>query len=263
MLTVVAGVTSRIIRSAALTCLVLSSALHASGCASHTAATDSGAGSLNASETLSDIDPRLAAVSGLAARITYTSTSGINDSDHKVTAAVFAPKGDAPPGGWPMVAFGHRATGIHADCAPSLSPTLLGESVAVTELVTAGYVVAVPDYQGLGLNTTNHPFLDSTTEAYNEIDSMSAIRKLVPDTSDKWLAVGIGQGGQAAWAANELVENHSMGLNLVGAVSISPTADIEGLADEAAAGTNLPPRRQSRRLSIRSRAEQLERPVGM
>ncbi|HUO38283.1 MAG TPA: hypothetical protein VMU34_10755, partial [Mycobacterium sp.] len=133
----VAEVRSGIIRSAALTCLVLSSVLHASGCASHTAATSPGAGSLNSTETLSDIDPRLAAVTGLAARITYTSTSGINDRDYKVTAAVFVPKGDAPPEGWPMVAFGHRATGIHADCAPSLSPTLLGESGTVTELVKA------------------------------------------------------------------------------------------------------------------------------
>ena len=46
----------------------------------------------------------------------------------------------------------------------------------------------------------------------------------------------IGQDGQAAWAANELVENHGMRLNLMGAVSASPIADIEGLADAAVAG---------------------------
>jgi len=233
--------------------LVLCSVLPATGCAPHNGAathrwapatggplygnrTDSGAGSLNATDTLSDIDSRLAAVSSLAARITYTSTSGINESNYRVTAAVFVPKGNPPPGGWPMVAFGHRATGIRSECAPSLSPTLLGESATVTELVKAGYVVTVPDYQGLGLNTTYHPFLDSTTEGYNLIDSMSATRALVTDTSDKWVAFGIGQGGQAAWAANELVENHGMGLKLVGAVSASPIADVEGLADAAAAG---------------------------
>jgi pimeloyl-ACP methyl ester carboxylesterase len=233
--------------------LMLCGVLPASGCAGNdyaaihgsTSATDGamngalpgpGAGSLNARDTLSDIDPRLAAVTSLAARITYTSTSGINDSNYKVTAAVFAPKGQPPPGGWPMVAYGHRATGIRSGCAPSLSPTLLGESATVTALVTAGYVVAVPDYQGLGPNTAYHPFLDSTTEGYNLIDSMSATRNLVPDTSDKWIAFGIGQGGQAAWAANELVENHGMGLKLVGTVSASPIADIEGLADVAAAG---------------------------
>jgi pimeloyl-ACP methyl ester carboxylesterase len=250
---VVAGIKKTIISSAALTCLVLSSVLSASGCAGNDGAathestpatgrpldgdfTDSGTGSLKAADNMPDIDPRLAAVTSLAARITYTSTSGINDNKYEVTGTVFVPKGDPPAGGWPTVAFGHRATGIRSKCAPSLSPTLLGESATVTELVKAGFVVAVPDYQGLGLNTTYHPFLDSTTEGYNLIDSMSAIRRLVPDTSDKWIAFGIGQGGQAAWAANELVENHGMGLNLVGAVSVSPISDIEGLADAAAAG---------------------------
>ena len=175
-------------------------------------------------------------MTSLAARIVYTSRSGITDSYYPVTGAVFVPKGDPPAGGWPMVAFGHRATGIRSQCAPSYSPTLLGESATVIELVKAGYVVTVPDYQGLGLDKTYHPFLDSTTEGYNLIDSIGAVRKLVPDTSRKWIAFGIGQGGQAAWAANELVENHGLSLNLLGAVSVSPIADIDGLADAAAAG---------------------------
>jgi pimeloyl-ACP methyl ester carboxylesterase len=241
---VIGVVGKTIISSSALMCVALSGVFLTSGCAGKDSAaahqsapdTDSHAGALNATETLQAIDPQLAAVTSLAARITYTSTSGINDSDHQVTGAVFAPKGSPPPGGWPMVAFGHRATGIRSECAPSLSPTLMGDSATVAELVNAGFVVAVPDYQGLGLNTMYHPYLDSTTEGYNLIDSMSAIRKVVPDTSDKWFAVGVGQGGQAAWAANELVDNHSMGLNLIGAVSASPIADITGLADAAAAG---------------------------
>jgi Secretory lipase len=196
-----------------------------------------GAGSLIKADPLPAVAPRLSEVTSLADRITYMSTSGIDDADDEVSGSVFVPKGDPPPGGWPMIAYGHRATGFLSQCAPSLSPTLMGESDTVAELVKAGYVVSVPDYQGLGSNTTYHPFLDSTTEGYNLIDSLSAIRKLVPDTALKWIAVGTGQGGQAAWAANELVDNHGMGLELVGAVSVSPTADVVGLADAAAAGT--------------------------
>jgi secretory lipase len=199
--------------------------------------THSGAGALKAANALPNIDPSLAAVTSSAARIVYTSRSGITDTYYPVTGTVFIPKGDPPVGGWPMVAFGHRATGIQSQCAPSYSPTLLGESATVTELVKAGYVVSVPDYQGLGLDKTAHPFLDSTTEGYNLIDSVSAIRKLIPNTSKDWIAFGIGQGGQAAWAANELVENHGLNLDLLGVVSVSPIADIDGLADAAAAGT--------------------------
>ena len=199
---------------------------------------DSGQGALNSAKTLPGLDPQLEDVTSLAARINYTSTSGwINEAAVRVTGTVFAPKGTPPPGGWPIVAFGHPITGIRADCAPSLSPTLMGSSGIVTELVKAGYVVSVPDYQGLGLDNIYHPFLDPTTAGYNLIDSISAIRKIVPHTSDKWVAFGVSQGGQAAWAANELVENHSMGMRLMGSVSVSPTAKISGLADAAAAGT--------------------------
>jgi pimeloyl-ACP methyl ester carboxylesterase len=246
---VVSAVT-KVIGTVGLVCLATSSVLAASGCARQNDAASenrnvasgqnfggSGAGSLNSAEDFWNIDTGLAAVTSLAQRITYTSTSGINDSDYKVTGAVFVPKGEPPAGGWPLVAFGHPATGVLRECAPSSSPRLLGQAATVTELVKAGYVVVVPDYLGLGSSSPpRHPFLDPTTEAYNLVDSMSAVRKLVPDTSDRWFALGIGQGGQAAWAADELVENHGMGLKLAGAVSVAPIADIEGLADRAAAG---------------------------
>ena len=196
----------------------------------------SGPGTLDDARTLTGIQSRLADATSLSARITYTSTSGIDDSHPKVTAAVFVPRGTPPQGGWPIVAFGHPPTGIAHDCAPSRSPTLMGASGTVADLVNAGYVVTVSDYQGLGLDNTYHPFLDSTTVGFNLIDSVFATRRLVPTTSVEWIAFGVSQGGQAAWAANELAENAGQGLHLVGAVSVSPAADIVGLADAAMKG---------------------------
>jgi Secretory lipase len=196
----------------------------------------SGPGTLNDARPLADIDPQLRSAASLAARITYASRSGVDDSDSKVTAAVFVPQGAPPQGGWPIVAFGHPATGSQPECAPSQSPTLLGSATTVVGLLHAGYVVAVSDYQGLGLNGTYHPYLDSTTVGLNLIDSVFATRKLVPKAATNWVALGIGQGGQAAWAANELNDNDGAGLNLLGAVSVAPLADLDGLADAAAAG---------------------------
>jgi len=198
--------------------------------------TGSGPGTLIEADTLPAVDRRLQDVTSLAARITYTSTSGINDSHPQVTGTVFVPKGNPPEAGWPMIAFGHPPTGILPECAPSLSPTLLDSVTTVAALVSAGYVVTVSDYQGLGRNETYHPYLDSTTVGYNLIDSVRAARKFVPNTSDRWAALGASQGGQAAWAANELVDNAGGGLHLVGTVSVSPIADVDGLADAAAAG---------------------------
>jgi pimeloyl-ACP methyl ester carboxylesterase len=195
----------------------------------------SGPGTLHDAEALSNIDGQLKAATSLAARITYISTSGVDDSEHRVTGTVFVPRGQSPTGGWPIVAVGHPSTGIQHDCAPSFSPTLDDSAPTVTALLNAGYVVAMTDYLGLGLEETYHPYLDSTTAGLNLIDSVRATRKLVPNTSDRWVAFGISQGGQAAWAADELVDRVPGGLHLLGAVSVSPTADIEGLADAAAA----------------------------
>ena len=241
------------IRFSVMICLLLSAALIAAGCGgdertagnqspaststqSHGGIVDSAPGTLLEANTLTTIDKRLHEATSLAARFTYVSTSGIDDNPRKATGTVFVPKGHPPQEGWPMVAFGHPQTGILPGCAPSSSPTLLDSATAVASVVSAGYVVTVSDYLGLGLNETYHPFLDSTTVGYNLIDSVRAARTLVSNTSDRWVALGVAQGGQAAWAANELVENYGGGLQFLGAVSVSPIADINGLADAAAAG---------------------------
>lgn len=194
-------------------------------------------GSLLSAETLANADPQLREDTSLAARITYVSTSGINDSHPHVTATVFVPRGDPPPDGWKVVALGHPATGIQPECAPSDSPTFLGMLPTVIELIEAGYLVTLSDYQGLGLADTYHPFLDSTTEGYNLIDSVRAVRALVPAASGAFAVWGKGQGGQAAWAANEGAADYSGEMKMVGAIAQAPTAALDWLADAAAAGT--------------------------
>ena len=210
-----------------------------------------GPGALVSAEGLVDLDPALRDKTSLAARIVYESTSGVNDSHSLVTGTVFVPKGAPPPGGWQIIAYAHPATGIQGRCAPSASPTLLGSATDIASLLDAGYVVTATDYQGLGLrdddhSTTDptigpfngyHPFLDSTTEGYDVIDSVRAARTLVPAASDAFAAYGVGQGGQAVWAANELAADYRGKLNLVGVAAVHPTAALEGLADSAAGGT--------------------------
>src|SRR5882757_227019 len=138
-------------------------------------------GSLISAATMPTLDRRLTVASSIAARITYLSTSGDGGSRQEVSGTVFAPLGDPPDGGWPVIAYGHAAVGIRPECAPSLDPMLLGLSNTVMGLVKAGFVVTVSDYQGLGLDRAQHPFLDATTEGYNLIDSVRAARKLIPN----------------------------------------------------------------------------------
>jgi hypothetical protein len=196
----------------------------------------SGPGDLQDARALAHVDGQVVATTSLAARIVYTSTSGV-DAHPDVSGSVFVPRGDPPQDGWPIVSFGHPTTGSAPECAPSLSPDLLGSAQTITTLVKAGYLVVMPDYQGLGVDDPDspHPYLDSTTVGHNLIDAVQAVGKLVPRASKRWVAFGIGQGGQAAWAANELFVNAGIDLKMLGAMSIAPIADISGLADVAAA----------------------------
>jgi hypothetical protein len=211
----------------------------------------SGPGTLVSAEGLVNLAPQLRAATSVAARIVYVSTSGINDSHTLVTATVFVPKSPPPQDGWKFVALAHPATGIESECAPSVSPTLLGLAAQVSALIEAGYAVVATDYQGLGLRDSDHanaretigpyngyhPFLDSTTEGYNVIDSVRAARKLVPGSSQNFIAWGTGQGGQAVWAANELASDYRGDLTPVGVVTEAPTAALNWLADAAEQGT--------------------------
>ncbi|HEY5840439.1 MAG TPA: lipase family protein [Mycobacterium sp.] len=194
-------------------------------------------GALISASVLPTVDRRLRSSTSLAARVEYTSTSGITDGHTPVSGTVFVPKGKPPQGGWPILAYGHGTTGVAPDCGPSLSQTLLGSSLIIQALVNEGYLVTMPDYQGLGMEGTYHPYLDSTTAGYNMIDAVRAARKLVPAASNKWVALGLSQGGQAAWAANELNANYGSDLDLRGSVSLSPPTDLTDFATEAAAGT--------------------------
>ncbi|MFN8226814.1 MAG: alpha/beta hydrolase-fold protein [Mycobacterium sp.] len=193
-----------------------------------------------AAAPLPDLDPALRDAAAWSSGMTYRSRSGIDDDNTHVTGSVFVPRGNAPAGGFPVVALAPRSVGTTPECAASLSPDLLGNSAAARALLDAGYVVFVPDYQGLGQTGDKagyHPYLDSTTAGYVLIDGVRATKALVPvPTSNSWAALGSVEGGQAAWAANELVEDYGSGLDLIATASLSPAADFEGLADAAAAG---------------------------
>ena len=238
-------------RRIALACLILPIALLAPACGHDSPAptpqaetgvalngdfSGTGPGTLLDARTLPTIDRRLRAGTSIAGRVEYTSTSAITNSETRVTGTVFAPKGKAPDGGWPVVALGHATTGIETDCAPSLSPSLVGLASMVVPLLAAGYVVTVPDYQGLGSDQNYHPYLEPITEGYNLIDAVRAARKLVPEASDRWVAVGMSQGAQAAWAANELAATYGAGLNILGSVSLAPPINVTFLADLAESG---------------------------
>jgi alpha-beta hydrolase superfamily lysophospholipase len=193
-------------------------------------------GSLVSATTLDELNKDPDSALWDSARVLYRSTNGDTGQPTVVSGSVYVPKTPAPEGGWPVMAFGHGTTGIDEPCAPSLSPSLLNMKVWVVSLIKKGYAVAFTDYQGLGAPGV-HPYTDNTTEGYNVIDSVRALRHTFPNVSNRWAAFGGSQGGGAVWAAAELAASYAPELNLVGVVAMSPAADVSGIVDKATAKT--------------------------
>lgn len=175
-------------------------------------------------------------VIGMSRRAVYLSVSGVDGGVRQVSGAFFTPRGRPPAGGWPVISFGHGTTGIAPACGPSSDPDLLGHLPLVRTFLNEGYAVAVTDYEGLGQPGT-HPYLEPRTAAFNMIDAVRALRALTPDVSPRWIAYGASQGGQAAWATDELNSYYGSGLDLLGSVALSPPANITGMARLARTGS--------------------------
>lgn len=167
-----------------------------------------------------------------AARVLYRSTEGDTGLPTVVSGTVFSPAGTPPPGGWPVIAYGHGTTGIDTDCGLSGSPTLQGQAALVSSFLSFGYAVSLPDYQGLG-GPGPHPYLDARTAGLNVIDSVRALRATFPDISTRWGALGHSQGGAAVWSADEQAGTYAPELAFVGAVALAPAASVTGIVDKS------------------------------
>jgi hypothetical protein len=189
-------------------------------------------GSLVSATTMPELDKDPDSALWTSARILYRSTSGDTGQPTVVSGSVYIPKTPVPAGGWPVIALGHGTVGIDEPCAPSLSPSLLGNTGWVVTLIKRGYAVAFADYQGLGAPGV-HPYTDAKTEGLNVIDSVRALRHTFPDVSNRWGAFGGSQGGGAVWAADEQAATYAPELDLVGAIAMSPAADVSGIVDKS------------------------------
>jgi acetyl esterase/lipase len=192
-------------------------------------------GALVSSFDMGHTDFAVRVLGATATRVVYRSTSGDGTTGTDVSGVVFAPRGEPPAGGWPIVSVAHGTTGVTDECAPSLYPNLLGTIGTVAPFLERGMVVAVTDYEGIGTDGP-HPYLDPDAAAYNVIDAVRAARMLVPGAGTRWGAIGNSQGGQAVWAVAEHAE-YANGLDLVGAVGLSPVLDLSPMYRIGAAPT--------------------------
>ncbi|MEO9326897.1 alpha/beta hydrolase family protein [Gordonia aurantiaca] len=171
-----------------------------------------------------------------AVRVRYQSTDATTGLPTVVSGVVVT--GPPPEHGEtrPVVAFAHGTTGIDEPCAPSVQPGMYGLGALAQALTKAGFVVALPDYQGLG-SPGVHPYLDARTAGMNVIDSVRALRAVFPYARDRWVAYGGSQGGGAVLAAAMAAPVYGSGLTMLGAAAMVPAADVSGVVQKSQDGT--------------------------
>src|SRR6202044_308922 len=95
-------------------------------------------------------EPMLQAPGYIAAyRVLYRSR-GLHGEPLAVSGVIIAPRGDAPAGGRPVVAWAHPTTGVVTRCAPSLAFFVFQQIQGLRDMAAQGYAVAATDYPGLG-----------------------------------------------------------------------------------------------------------------
>jgi hypothetical protein len=143
-------------------------------------------------------------VTSAAYRLTYLTTDA-SGRPAPSSGTVMVPRGTAPEGGWPVIAWAHGTTGIGDTCAPSVTePSGSDEDrTYLASFLERGYAIVATDYVGLGTPGV-HPYLNGPVAAHNIVDIVKAgqnLNRALPAgqrMSRSWVGLGHSQGGGAA-----------------------------------------------------------------
>lgn len=184
-------------------------------------------------------EPVAAPVGARAWRVMYASRTW-DDQPVAVTGLIIVPidKAKRPR---PVLVWAHGTTGGARGCAPSLAPdparSFLERGGAagypidigtpyLQDLLARGYVVAAPDYQGLG-GPGVHQYLVGDTAARGALDAARATRQVRGSKAGADVVMlGWSQGGHAALAAGEIAPAYAPELRVRGIATLAPSATI-------------------------------------
>jgi pimeloyl-ACP methyl ester carboxylesterase len=161
-----------------------------------------------------------------AVRILYHSLSS-KGAQVATSAVVLIPAGQAPPGGWPVIAWAHGTSGVARMCAPSLEKDMEYGEEGLMPMVRAGFAVVATDYHGLG-TAGPHEYVNKIAQGRDVIYSIPAARAAVPSLGRRWVVIGHSQGGLAAWSVAEM-QATLRDPDYLGAVSVAGAGDLKAI----------------------------------
>ncbi|MCG2591901.1 alpha/beta hydrolase [Ramlibacter sp. XY19] len=152
---------------------------------------------------------------GTQQRILYTSTDARwNSGVLPVSGALYLPKGEPPPGGWPLVAWAHGTLGVADACAPSWTMPRPRDATYMNRWLEQGFAVVATDYQGLG-GPGPHPYLFWEAEGRSILDSARAALAANPGRIANQLVItGQSQGSSSSIGASRIAAAYAPELKL-------------------------------------------------
>lgn len=183
---------------------------------------------------------------GVMQRILYTSDDARWQSGIlPVSGALYLPRGEAPPGGWPLVAWAHGTLGVADACAPSWTLHRPRDAHYMNRWLEQGFAVVATDYQGLG-GPGPHPYLVWQAEGRSILDGVRAALAAHPGALANDVVIsGQSQGSGAALGAGHIARAYAPELKLraiiaTGIGATFPRGPVK--LGEEASGRNWPPR---------------------
>jgi alpha-beta hydrolase superfamily lysophospholipase len=145
--------------------------------------------------------------------------------DVAVSGVVVAP-GAAPPGGRPVVVWGHGSAGLADRCAPSHWGLMGAFGPWLGGLLQQGVVVAATDYQGLGTPGLARTII-GLSAGRAVLDVARAARGLDgAGASGRVVLLGHSEGGHAVLWAAELAAAYAPELQVLGVAASAPGAEL-------------------------------------
>ena len=134
-----------------------------------------------------------------------------------------------------LVSWQHGTASLRND-APSQLSRFHGLLPAAA-FAGQGYVLAAPDYIGLGASTEHHSYYHTASIANAVVDYVTAVRATLRDNRVEWndalYLTGFSQGGHASLAAQRLMEQERRHTDVLrGTAPIAAAVDLAGIAWE-------------------------------
>lgn len=142
-----------------------------------------------------------------AYKILYTTpgSDGVTD-----TASGLLCVPDDPSLSYPILNYNHGTTNGKQDCPSNLQ----GGSYLSLAFSSQGYIVAAPDYLGMGESRGFHPYVHAQTHGQASVDMLFACETYLNNNGiafeDQLFISGYSQGGHAGMATQKLIENQYM-----------------------------------------------------